>query len=326
MSTDPTKMLKLDSEEVSKNLLNRQNKSSFLKFSEFNDVKSTIAKELFICSPCDEGVARNGGRRGARFAPLALKNILQRMQLPQGHDLQATILELQPFPEFVQATDFKSANSKPFDDFQTNQQQSVAKAMQLVSPRQLIHLGGGHDHVYPLLMALSEKYQNHYKKMIIINLDAHTDTRVDPVNHSGTPFRQLAKNSKLPFDLYQIGIKNFANPKDNFAWSYPHAQQIRIEGNSFAAIESQLHLISQENCPIILSLDADYLSSSVMEAVSAVAIEGGHWETVLQILSWYKDLNQELNVLGVYEYNPLYDNLSQKGARVLANLIYNFLI
>jgi formiminoglutamase len=53
----------------------------------------------------------------------------------------------------------------------------------------IIHLGGGHDHVYPLLKAIETKY----KKIIILNIDPHCDTRESEHNHSGTPFRQFLK-------------------------------------------------------------------------------------------------------------------------------------
>ena len=62
-----------------------------------------------------------------------------------------------------------------------------------------------------------------------------------------------------------------------------------------------------------------------MEAVSAVNPEGLPMQRVRDIFAFYQDLPQQKKIYGIYEYNPVFDNLSCKGARTLAALIYRAL-
>ena len=77
--------------------------------------------------------------------------------------------------------------------------------------KKIFHLGGGHDHIYPLLMSL-EKTQN-YKHLKVLNLDAHLDTRTDEFAHSGTPFRQFAEATKVIVEVQTISPFETSNAK-----------------------------------------------------------------------------------------------------------------
>ena len=88
-----------------------------------------------------------------------------------------------------------------------------------------------------------------------------------------------------------------------------------------------------ESCPfeiaketnLFISIDSDAISSSVMEAVSAVNHDGINPKHLLDWVNMLKEFPCKTQVLGIYEYNPVFENLSQKGARYLAGLIYTFL-
>ena len=62
-----------------------------------------------------------------------------------------------------------------------------------------------------------------------------------------------------------------------------------------------------------------------MEAVSAVNHQGLSLTTVKIIFNTIKALQPTQQYLGIYEYNPIYDNLSQKGARALTDLIVSWI-
>jgi formiminoglutamase len=62
-----------------------------------------------------------------------------------------------------------------------------------------------------------------------------------------------------------------------------------------------------------------------MEGVSAVNHQGISSREVQKILETVLNSKKGKKYFGFYEYNPLYDNLSQKGARFIASLIYNIL-
>lgn len=97
--------------------------------------------------------------------------------------------------------------------------------------------------------------------------------------------------------------------------------------NEWNLLEGHIeNLIDPSNELIILSLDSDALCSSFMEGVSAVNPNGLSLnfmqEAIQSYLKWTEGKRQ---VFGIYEYNPVYDNTSQKGAKALGALIHQFL-
>src|SRR5690606_26545708 len=138
----------------------------------------------------------------------------------------------------------------------------------------IAHLGGGHDHIYPLLQALS-----HHKRIIVLNIDAHADTRLDSSPHSGTPFRQFASIYAGDFHLYQLGLHAWANSestlsdlpkgKEYIFWS----DDLGKEG-VIAGIFENLRKDIDENTVVVFSLDADALSGYEIPGVSAVNGKG----------------------------------------------------
>jgi formiminoglutamase len=81
----------------------------------------------------------------------------------------------------------------------------------------------------------------------------------------------------------------------------------------------------QNNRLLVLSIDADGLDGSVMPAVSAVNADGINKIQMAAILDWYKKISNPTKCLGLYEFNPIYDTLSQVGARYLTSLLYRFI-
>ena len=267
---------------------------------------------LFALSPCDWGVCRNGGRRGASLAPKAILGILKKMALPE---------EVSPI--FKAISTIRESKGQSFEQYQNDQADSIKELLNESIP--LIHLGGGHDHIYPLLMAV--KALN--KKMTVVNIDAHLDTRPDHIHHSGTPFRQFFQEED--FTLIQLGIQRFSNPKENYEKLSLRKMKV-IPCDSLSDLRGNLlqdflkkEIPLEKNSITILSLDCDGMTASQMEAVSAVNPYGLDVQTIQGIFSFYKNQIHHPPLAGIYEYNPLYDNLSQKGARILAALIYNLL-
>jgi formiminoglutamase len=76
---------------------------------------------------------------------------------------------------------------------------------------------------------------------------------------------------------------------------------------------------------LIISIDSDGFDSSFMSAVSAVNIDGINLDHYLELQSKLKKLSTGQKCLGIYEYNPIYEDLSLKGARALTKVITEFL-
>ena len=144
--------------------------------TSLSQFKSKLAKDLFLLSPNDSGVIRNGGKRGARFAPETLVHLFSKMN-SCSHKLWCSKEVANPH-----------YNSDQFDYSQKESIELISAQLSEQTFEHIVHLGGGHDHIYPLAQSVSKKAQG----LIIINVDAHLDTRDDSFNHSGTPFRQIS--------------------------------------------------------------------------------------------------------------------------------------
>lgn len=265
----------------------------------------------------DEGVIRNGGRRGTSYGPLALLAPLKKMSYH-------TFL-----PDKLFYYELTAKN-------QTDKSKEIVEHLgQITIDKPLVHLGGGHDHIFPFLMALEKKLNT---PLWVLNIDAHLDTRTDDTWHSGTPFRQWdrAQTSNKKHRLYQLGTHHYSNSESNFTPLQNIQQEIyffdqigQLTGGFNKTGTSQfLQPILAEakkiGATMVISLDADALSTDIMEAVSAPNPQGLPLHFVSNVIDLVK--REKINsVFGIYEYNPLYDSINQKGARSLAGLIYSFL-
>jgi formiminoglutamase len=267
---------------------------------------------IILKSSDDEGVQRNGGRRGSAYGPDVLINVLKKMNLHSLIDHQ-----------LIGCLELPKVGS--FDEKRNQSIGLIEQTLHQFPKAQLIHLGGGHDHIYSLGKALK-------KDFIIINLDAHTDTRKDLLPHSGNPFRELAQESTYFKALYQIGIHSFANPKNNF--DPLHKTQHFILQDHELENENKLTPWIKEwkklalNHLVILSLDCDVIDQSLVPAVSAPNPYGMNLTQIKKILAHYKELtiiNGQVGLYGIYEFNPLFDNVSNSSAKSICYLIHEIL-
>jgi formiminoglutamase len=274
------------------------------------------SRNLFLTSSCDYGVIRNGGRRGANFGPKSILNSLSSMSASLCKEVNHTVIR-------------GKTSEVNFDSQQIEDTNAISSAIKTANEKNIWHLGGGHDHVYPLLKAISESHE----KICVINIDAHLDTRVDELSHSGTPFRQFANETKGEFLLYQLGIHRFANTQKNYdqlkngEMKVYTTLQMQKESANFANMNLFLEreIVIPKDYVVVLSLDCDAIDSMTMEAVSAVNHDGLSLRSIKDIFSWYFSRQQAQMFTGIYEYNPVFDNLSNKGSRAIASLIESFL-
>lgn len=255
------------------------------------------ANVLLYASPKDHGVRLNFGRPGSRFAPKVLYNLLKKMPKLEGRKLAL------------------SEDENSVKDF--------------LHQKKIIHLGGGHDHAFTLLTFL-EKLKE--KNILIINIDAHLDTRIDDIKHSGTPFRDFDSFTKKNVTLIQYGIHDYSNTSSTKT-ELSHIKQhiipfhlIKKHSNHFTEFPYDLlsPFFIKEDTVVFISLDCDAIDSSIMRAVSAVNYEGfplHHIRSLIELVQG--TVNNP--VLGIYEYNPVYDDLASTGGRAIASLMYDFI-
>ncbi len=285
--------------------------------SLFGHPQDSKVSFLFLKSSTDVGVERNGGRNGARLGPQSLLSSFKKLNLNKNWTHQQ-IVEHEVANEKLEREDFGSA--------QIQESEKILKSLKSHPSARVCHLGGGHDHVYPLLEALAEMY----KKIIVINIDAHADTRCDLEAHSGNPFRLFDSLNKTEFKLYQIGLHAFANSSSTLAPLTHGSMKIIwrddlnevILQNLFKEIQ---HEVSEQTA-VVFSLDADALAGQEVPGVSAVNPQGLSLNELKMIWKKYSELKLHHSpVMGIYELNPVYDSVSMLSMRVLSSFLYQTL-
>ncbi len=273
---------------------------------------------VFLKSSSDQGVIRNFGRNGARFAPQSLLATFKK--LAQDHHVRNHF-----FTEYEVAS--QEQEEKDFNQAQSLEAKEISTLFSQYSSSTFIHIGGGHDHAYPFLKALSEKYQ----KIIVINIDAHADTRTDQEFHSGTPFRQFADDFSGEFHLFQIGLHEFANslstlsPLKKGEQSVLWRNELHVPGKRSAFFEKIQKTVDDESA-VFFSVDADALKASEVPGVSAVNSNGIALAELQDLWKFYAHLPlKHAPLLGIYELNPLYDTISSISMRTMATFIFGIL-
>jgi formiminoglutamase len=268
---------------------------------------------LFLKSSSDIGVMRNGGRNGARFAPTALLNTFKKLSLTETHR-EYKIVDLEVASQEEEKADFAIAQMK-----------QAARIKAALTGGAVVHIGGGHDHIFPFLMAASEQYSH----VVVLNIDAHADTRTDDNHHSGTPFRQFAQKFPGTFSLYQYGLHRFANtlstlsplPKKemDILWKDQlHDQKLRLE--FFSKLREEV----KEKTLFVFSLDADALTANEVPGVSAVNSDGLTLKELKEVWKEYVGIKKShAPMVGIYELNPLYDTLSGISMRTISNFLFD---
>lgn len=269
---------------------------------------------IFIKSSSDVGVMRNGGRNGARFAPQSFMSFFKRLSLSENL-LTQTMKEQEVANQALELEDFHGA--------QETEALAIQKLIKASHDSTLVHIGGGHDHIYPLLLALSAP------KTIVINIDAHADTRTDEESHSGNPFRKFSEKAQ-DFHLFQIGLHPFANSQSTLSpLKKGQMSSLWRKDLNRLSLEKMFIEIQKEITPdtkVVLSIDADALSGSIIPGVSAVNGAGLEMSELNLIWENYKALNfSHKPIVGIYELNPLYDTLSGMSMRTMAGFIFQIL-
>lgn len=306
--------------------------------SDFNHEDIHQDDFLIWCSPTDFGVRKNLGKAGSRFAPAV---ILAQLKVMPNFAIQKNKIHVLQWPldQSDQTTEWPMLATK-------------TKKLPLAFNR-MMHIGGGHDQVFwALKMALHRGVKNFW----ILNLDAHTDMRRDAELHSGTPFRQFYDQHASQIDHYHLmhyGVHEYLLDPHNLTLgeqqsgeqpSLPKNATVqlvhRLQKNRLKAIENflmqmqeilaeQPHHRATENL-FLISLDLDVLDGALTSAVSASNAFGLSKEEMMAVLDLVyahtKDVKTINTMLGLYEYNPLFDHQQAPLGKWLAYVIYHYVI
>lgn len=284
-----------------------RSKENLLSFLHNSDPKGLIIAR----AESDRGVISNGGRLGSRWAAPSILSQFMKMAAPSAcpYIYHETLCH--------QEEEFASARER-----QTQRLREL-----LPQATRLVHIGGGHDHVYSLMAAID-------RPLVVINIDAHLDTRADAWSHSGNPFREFSQATTKNFKLFQIGIHPFANSlstQQPLARGEMHILSRRAcdQEGEVRAFWNRILSALTDDCMVVFSIDADALAIDCLRAVSAPNHDGLALSFLQRQMSFYQDLCQtraQKQFWGFYEFNPLYDDVSGTSARVASGILYDMLL
>ena len=286
------------------------------------DGSSTSPKKhrvAIIGYPCDEGVARNKGRVGARNGPAVM-----RARLPTTGTL------VNPEWDFdISCIDLQDKGDvelgSTLEDTHVNLESSVKKLLD--EGYITIVVGGGNDQSYPNAKALMGSLAS--GSVGVVNIDAHFDARplIDGKAHSGSPFRQL-----LMDDQFSGNGKFFEFASQGHQCSKDHADFIKENGGeiiwlsevqqSTCSVSFSNVLNSFGSLPVFISFDIDGIRGSDCPGVSCPGVVGITSEDALRIC-FESGKHQNTRLLDISEFNP--DVESDRTARLVTAMIYFFL-
>lgn len=302
---------------------------------------SKIAPKIALVGfASEQGVLRNQGRIGAKFAPPAIRQAFAK--LPISLAVQRQFAENLPnligdMGDIVCHDDGKIVPNS-LETAQQRYADTIAKAV--AQHTVAIGLGGGHEIAFGSFLGLYQGLEKIYQKeklpkIGVLNFDAHFDIRQDQYATSGTPFRQIAEflaDKNLPFYYFCVGISQFSNTGALFE----RAENLGVEWISdddcyrleWQAVADKLQAFLAKVDVLYVTIDMDCLPAGVMPAVSAVAGKGIGLDFVERCLALLIE-NGKVKVLDIAEVNPQYDRDGaglKVTARLLAGIVEKFLL
>ncbi len=273
-------------------------------FQVISPVLQKNTRFVILGFPIDEGVRRNGGRPGARFAPDTIRNQFYRWVAPS--EIEYGIL-----------ADLGNVDCSglSLEEAQIRLGEIIAE---LLSKNLFpIVLGGGHETAFGHFLG----YSNLNQSVTILNLDAHTDVRPlkQGLGHSGSPFWQAMNHPSNCLERYHvIGAQRFSVSRH-------HADRVRTRGS--IQFNDESITIPNVSGKTYLSIDLDVLDQVFMPGVSATNPNGFQPEELTAIIQDIFFTNS-ITSLDIVELNPLVDlnSMSAKRASYLLFFVISQLL
>lgn len=266
---------------------------------------------VMIGCPVDEGVVRNGGRAGASGAPSLIRTHLEKMTPPPQED--------EAFRKLVSfGKDLGDIEPDTMEEMQQNLGDTIAPWLEKGVP--VIILGGGHETSYGHYLGYRNAEISHH----IINLDAHADVRPlkEGAGHSGSPFRQILKDSTSFCNSYQVmGLQPQATSVDHKKFVEEHSGQAWFKNDVDEILIKHIYSIRKGN--MLTTFDMDAVDQSEAPGVSAPCPYGLS-KSLFLIATYMAGKNQDVRSMDLVEVNPEYDRDDQT-VRLAALGIWNFL-
>lgn len=265
------------------------------------------AEWIIVGCPQDDGVWRNGGRRGAKEAPPEIRRQVYKL----------------PAPEQIDGKIFDLGDLRIRSQLEETHDNLAAVLVHILkSGKKAIVLGGGNDISYPDCLALSQVY----KDILAFNIDSHLDLRQADAPHSGTPYRQLLDEKHLlPARFYEIGIKPEAN-------AMHYARYAKKQGVSVHTLDAVRRkgvrpllgeILQKETADAIFwGFDMDVVRASDAPGVSAGYPTGLTAEEACELAAIAGN-DPRSRIFEISEVNPAFD-LDYRTSKLAAMMILRF--
>jgi formiminoglutamase len=300
------------------NLTTRPNEELFYKRNDSDDTrlgervssKKEDYKEseiVILGSPQDEGVIRNKGREGARYAPDKIRESFYKLSAREKTKAKKI---------------FDLGNikiEKSLEEIHARQEEVVYQLLR--DNKKVIILGGGNDISYPDCKALSRIDNN----FLAFNFDSHFDVRSAKTRNSGTSYRMLLEEELLnPKNFYEIGIKQHASSPKHKNYLESKGSHIfyydKIQGEKIKRILRDI--LKRKTKALFWGFDMDSVNSSDAPGVSAPDPIGFSIEEALMIAET-AGRDKRTKVFEISEVNPEFD-FDNKTSRLAAAIMWYF--
>lgn len=220
-------------------------------------------RAVLIGFPTDEGVRRNGGRRGAAAAPAEIRRAFLRLT----PDARAGAAMVELLEETADLGDLRVSR-----DLERDQERLAdAIAPHLAAGTFVLVIGGGHETAYGHFLG----HVRAGRDMEILNWDAHPDVRplLGTRGHSGSPFRQALLHPSGRCRRYRVaGLLPHSTASAHLAFiaarAGGHLWRDDLDPKRIAALYRELRR------PAMVSFDIDAVDASQAPGVSAPAAGG----------------------------------------------------
>jgi formiminoglutamase len=263
----------------------------------------------------DDGIALNGGRIGARFAPEFIRRFFYRTT-PATMTSKPALLD---YGNWTPATTLAE---------QLTQLPPLLAGKLMEHP--MVTLGGGHDYgAVDGAGFLQWCIQHHHDtKPLVINFDAHLDVRPWSKGlNSGTPFSWLIDHFPNQFDFIEVGIQKHCSSPDHHAWARnQNAQILSLDFVQSVGVVTALRQVlagTSPQQPCFISLDIDVLSQSQAPGSSQSWVAGLQYHELVAAMQWLH-AHKMVRLLGIYEVSPPLDSDHQT-SKLAACLVDSFL-
>ncbi len=265
---------------------------------------------IIIGVPTDEGVRRNKGRIGSRFAPSEIRRAFYRLTLSE----QIEKLGILDLGDIIAQETLE----------QTHEELENLVSKLLADRKTVIVLGGGNDISYPNCVAMNRVFGKNFG---VFNIDKHYDVRKMARRNSGTPYRMLLDEEKISPDLfYELASEGFANSRAYKKYLETLGVHIieldELRKNKMSQfVNSILENLHAE--AIFWGFDMDAVRASDAPGVSAPSPTGLFSEEIIELAAVAgKDARSK--VLEITEVNPRFD-VDNRTSKLAAIMIYEFL-